>query len=57
MRVQVREGEMTKTIYSHIMEQKYDKAQAWLEYARVHIVTIVDQEISRAFKSAFLLCL
>eukprot|EP00439_Symbiodinium_sp_Y106_P053851 s3444_g7.t1 len=26
MRVQVKEGEMTKTIYTHIMEQKYDKA-------------------------------
>ena len=25
-RVQIKEGEMTKTIYSHIMEQKYDKA-------------------------------
>lgn len=31
MRVQVREGEMTKTIYSHIMEQKYDKAGRLLE--------------------------
>eukprot|EP00931_Biecheleriopsis_adriatica_P094236 TRINITY_DN6790_c0_g1_i2.p1 TRINITY_DN6790_c0_g1~~TRINITY_DN6790_c0_g1_i2.p1 ORF type:complete len:646 (+),score=188.67 TRINITY_DN6790_c0_g1_i2:123-2060(+) len=26
MRPQVKEGEMTKTIYSHIMEQRYDKA-------------------------------
>merc|ERR1719223_1953016 len=26
MRVPVKEGEMTKTIYTHIMEQSYDKA-------------------------------
>ena len=48
MRVQVKEGEMTKTIYSHIMEQKYDKAwglHAPLKASAKYHQGVVDWEV------------